>query len=78
VLDLTPRELDAYSDGVLRRKDSETILLYKHAHWTAAWINGEKPEELDKLLCMKRQRVEMTDEQMFEQVKKLNVVLGGE
>lgn len=78
VLDLTPREFDSYSDGAFKKKDSETALLYKHARWTAAWLSGEKPEQLDGLLYTKRQPIEMTDEQMFEHVKMLNVVLGGE
>jgi hypothetical protein len=78
VLDLTPREFDAYSDGVLKRRDSETILFYKHASWTAAWSSGKKPERLEGLLYTKRMPKDMTDDEMFAQVKALHAIYGGE
>lgn len=52
--------------------------MYRHAHWIAQWMNGKKPERLESMLYMNRQKREMTDEEMFERVKALHVMHGGE
>jgi hypothetical protein len=52
--------------------------MYRHAYWTALWMNGKRPEKVESLLYVKPKIKEMTDEEMFEQVKTINKMLGGE
>lgn len=48
------------------------------AMWAAQWFSKKKPEPLEKLLSRKPEKKTMTDEEMFQQVKLLHEMFGGE
>ena len=80
--ELTPYEIGivakAYQDRMKYEYEQSITMAYMTAYWTNQWQSKRKPLSLDKILNTKKEEKVMTDKQMFEQVKKLNKLFGGE
>lgn len=82
--EITPYELSLQVDGYSKRKkaDSEekVTLAYTNAMWTIQWLSSNKkdrPQPLEKILDIKKEKKVMSSEQMLAQVKQLNALFGG-
>jgi hypothetical protein len=77
--ELTPYEFSLIVNSYVKKKEEETdekiTLAYINALWTIQFLGKDKPK-LDDFLN-KKHRKEMTDEEMLNQIKLLNNVLGG-
>ncbi len=77
--ELTPYEFSLIVNSYVKKKEEETdekiTLAYINALWTIQFLGKDKPK-LDDFLNKKRKK-EMTDEEMLNQIKLLNNVLGG-
>lgn len=83
--EITPYELFLKIDAYLKRKTERTkeqiTLAYLNAMWTIQWLGKrhQRPRPLKEILAsIGKEKKEMTDEQMFEVVKALNSLFGGE
>lgn len=84
---MTPREFHIYVDGYSKRKELEIeeyktkfeleqeVLIYQ-AYLISRWV-WTKKIDIEKILKGKKKKA-MTNEQMLEQVKVLNMLFGGE
>lgn len=63
-----------------REEENLITAAYMAAHWAFRWHTKKPPEPLDKILGKenKPKKKVMSDEQMFQQVKMLNALMGGE
>jgi hypothetical protein len=70
-----------YNENKKQDYKDKLSLEYYNAMWTIQWLGkkSQQPEPLNKILdnLYKENKV-MTDDQMFEQVKMLNRMFGGE
>lgn len=81
--DMTLDELNLYARIYVDKQKQEfkdkVTLAYQNAMWTIQWLSKNKPEPLSKILDnLYKEKKEMTDEQMLQQVKMLNKLFGGE
>ena len=80
--ELTPYEfklkVEAYQDRIKDEYEEKMAVAYNQAYWTALWMNGKKPDVLDKILGHKKEPKQMTSDDLLAQVKALNAALGGE
>lgn len=78
--ELTPYEFSLVANAYDKRREEEAeerlILAYINAAWTIQFLGKKKPK-LDDVL-KKNHKKEMTDEEMLNQIKLLNNILGGE
>ena len=78
--DLTPYEFSLVVNAYAKRREEEAeeklTLAYINAAWTIQFLGKNKPK-LDDIL-KKNHKKEMTDEEMLNQIKLLNNILGGE
>lgn len=82
---MTPKELNIVARAYGKRKTDEfkekITLAYLNALWTIQWLGKkhQQPKPLKEILAtIGKERKVMTDEQMYERVKALNAMLGGE
>lgn len=83
--EITPRELNLVAEDYYEKQKNnfkeKLSLEYYNAMWTIQWLGKKHPkplnEILDDLYVEKENKKEMTDEQMLNQVKVLNVLFGG-
>lgn len=77
--ELTPYEFSLVVNSYAKRREEDTeeklTLAYINALWTIQFLGKNKPK-LDDIL-KKKSKKEMTDEEMLNQIKLLNNVLGG-
>jgi len=83
--ELTPYEfflkVDAYSKKKIEHTKEQITIAYLNALWTIQWLGKRHnhPRPLKEILdSIGKEKREMTDEEMFERVKALNVLFGGE
>lgn len=83
--EMTPYELNVYAGAYyekLKAEFKEKIALeYWNAKWTIQWLGKrhEQPAPLNKILDnLFREKKVMTDNEMFQRVKILNMIFGGE
>lgn len=78
--DLTPYEFSLVVNAYAKRREEEAeeklTLAYINSMWTIQFLGKNKPK-LDDIL-KKNHKKEMTDEEMLNQIKILNNILGGE
>lgn len=76
--ELTPAELEltikAYNENKKEKQEERLILTWLGA----AWQRSKKMPDIKKILNKTPTQKKMTDEEMLEQVKKINIALGGE
>lgn len=82
---MTPYELSVYAQTYSKKQQEEMkekiTLAYLNSMWTIQWLGKrhQQPKPLKEILkSIGREKKKMTDEQMFNQVKVLNAVFGGE
>lgn len=77
---VTPYEFSLMVNSYAKRREEEAeekiTLAYINAAWTVQFLGKNKPK-LDKILNKKKKKKEMTDEEMLNQVKLLNNLMGG-
>ena len=77
--ELTPYEFSLVVNSYVKRREEDAeeklTLAYINALWTIQFLGKKKPK-LDDIL-KKKHKKEMTDEEMLNQIKLLNNVLGG-
>lgn len=77
--ELTPFEFSLVVNSYFERKEAEAddklALAYINAAWTVQFLGNNKPK-LDDFI--KKNKKEMTDDEMLKQVMILNNMLGGE
>jgi hypothetical protein len=83
--EMTLDELNLYAEMYFDKQEKEfkqkLSLEYWNAMWTIQWLGrkSQHPRPLDEILdSLYKEKEMMTDEQMFEQVKALNKMFGGE
>ncbi|MFS8541240.1 MAG: hypothetical protein LOD89_04035 [Tissierellales bacterium] len=83
--EMTPYELNVYAKAYFENKKIEfkekLTLEYYNAMWTIQWLGkkSQHPQPLQKILdSIDKQTKVMTDIEMFNQVKILNKLFGGE
>lgn len=78
--ELTPYEFSLVVNAYAKRREEEAeeklTLAYINAAWTIQFLGKNKPK-LESVL-KKKSKKEMTDEEMLNQIKILNNILGGE
>lgn len=76
---MTPYEFSLMINSYAQRREEEAeekiTLEYINAAWTVQFLGKNKPK-LDKVI--KKKKKEMSNEEMLNQVKLLNNLLGGE
>lgn len=76
---MTPYEFSLMINSYAQRREEEAeekiTLEYLNAAWTVQFLGKNKPK-LDKVI--KKKKKEMSNEEMLNQVKLLNNLLGGE
>jgi hypothetical protein len=77
---MTPYELKIYSNAYHENKEAESkeklTLAYITSLWTSRWVWEKKVPGLDKILNNNTNK-QMEPQEVLEQVKKMNVSLGG-
>ncbi len=83
--EMTPYELNVYAKVYFEKQKNEfkekITLEYLNAMWTIQWLGkrSQHPQPLQKILdSIDKQTKVMTDIEMFNQVKILNKLFGGE
>ena len=83
--EITPYELslkiNAYSKRQTEQLKEKITLAYLNSLWTIQWLGKrhQHPRPLKEILAnIGKEKKTMTDEQMFEMVKVLNAMFGGE
>lgn len=84
--ELTPREFRLYAEGYFDeyefRQNEAISIAYMTALWTCQWTSTTQfkhaPDSLEKILGASTKQKEMTDDEMLNQVKALNAMMGGE
>jgi hypothetical protein len=74
--DITPFELNLLAKGYAKRKEAEQKESIYQAYLISRWV-WQKKIDIEKILEFKKEKKKMTDEEMLEQVKVLNRMLGG-
>ncbi|MDD4564769.1 MAG: hypothetical protein PHE79_04760 [Eubacteriales bacterium] len=74
---ITPYELNVAAKGFAKRKETEQKQSIYQAYLISRWV-WQKKINIKKILNADEKKEPMTDEQMLERVKALNVALGGE
>lgn len=76
---MTPYELSLYAkDYIEREKEKFEFEIYKTyltAAWTSRWVWQKRIPKFEDII--RKRNKKMTSEQMFQQVKVLNAILGG-
>lgn len=67
--------INSYAQRREEEAEEKITLAYINAAWTVQFLGKNKPK-LDKIL--KKKKKEMTDNEMLNQVKLLNNLMGGE
>ena len=82
---MTVYELNLVANNYFENKKQDykdkLSLEYYNAMWTIQWLGkkSQQPEPLNKILDnLYKEKEVMTDKQMFEKVKMLNKMFGGE
>lgn len=84
--DMTPHELNIYiqaykekiqyeNDKMQADYETAITIAYLQARWTIQWLGKNKPDPLHKILGIKPK--EQTPEEMLEEIKRLNMEMGG-
>ena len=79
---MTPGEFaiieEAYIEKQKQDEEDRITLAYMTALWAAQWFSKKPPKSLREILGRTKPKKQMTDEQIFNVVKALNLALGGE
>lgn len=79
---MTPYEfgliIEAYAERKKEEQEDKIALAYMTARWTAQWFSKRKPKPLNEIISIKKEKKQMTDDQMLETAKALNKLFGGE
>lgn len=72
--------ISSYSERKKEEFKEKITLEYMNAQWCASYFGKKGPESLQKILDKidNKPKKSMTDEQMLETVKMLNLMFGGE
>lgn len=76
-LKLTPRVLNIYLNAYAENREIKQKENIYQAYLVSRFV-WKKKIDIKKMLSIKKEKKVMTDEQMFNQVKVLNAVFGGE
>jgi len=74
---MTPYELSLTAKGYQQRKEMEQKESTYQAYLISRWV-WQKRIDIEKILKHEEKKKEMTDEEMLQQVMKLNAMFGGE
>lgn len=74
---MTPHQLNMIIDEVYKTKEKEEKQLIRQAYLISRWVWAKKVN-IDEILGEKKVSKVMTDDEMFQQVKVLNAMFGGE
>lgn len=78
---MTPYELSLYAKDYIEQEkeklEFEVYKAYLTAAWVSRWVWQKRIPKFEDII-KKSHRNKMTPEQMFQQVKILNVIFGGE
>lgn len=78
---MTPRELawllDAYGENAEEQARMTRTKIYSLASAVRTMIWAKHPPSYERMFPEDRRKKEMTDEEMFEQVRALNALFGG-
>lgn len=74
---MTPHQLNMIIDEVYKIKEKEEKQLIRQAYLISRWVWAKKVN-IDEILGEKKVSKVMTDDEMFQQVKVLNAMFGGE
>ena len=69
--------LDAYSKNKEESEKERITIAYIQAMWTIQWLGKQKPKSLQSILGEKKSKP-MTDEELLNKAKTINLALGGE
>ena len=73
---MSPREFFIYEKGHLERIQLEQKQQIHQSYLISRWV-WQKKIDIEKILGMKEEKKEMTDDQMLNQVMVLNSLFGG-
>lgn len=74
---MTPHQLNMIIDEVYKTKEKEEKQLIRQAYLISRWVWAKKIN-IEEILGEKKVNKVMTDDEMFQQVKVLNAMFGGE
>jgi len=74
---MTPAELNVYAEAYVENKENEQRENIYQAYLISRWV-WQKKIDIKKYLNAPKNKKQMSDEQMLNQVKMLNAVFGGE
>lgn len=78
---MTPYQLNLvakdYTEKQVEESEEELIKIYLTAMWTSRWVWAKKIPSLQEIMKKIEPNKPKTDEQMLEEVKKLNAMFGG-
>lgn len=74
---MTPRELSVMADGYVRRQEIHRKESIYQAYLISRWV-WQKKVDIKKILGDNKSKRHMTDDEMYEQAKRLNAMFGGE
>lgn len=76
---MTPYELSLYAKDYIEREkekfEFEVYKAYLTAAWVSRWVWQKRIPKFEDII--RKRNKKMTSEQMFQQVKVLNAILGG-
>jgi hypothetical protein len=73
---MTPAELNVYAEAYVENKENEQRENIYQAYLISRWV-WQKKIDIKKYLNAPKNKKQMSDEQMLNQVKMLNTVFGG-
>ena len=73
---MTPAELNVYAEAYVENKENEQRENIYQAYLISRWV-WQKKINIKKYLNAPKNKKQMSDEQMLNQVKMLNTVFGG-
>ena len=73
---MTPAELNVYAEAYVENKENEQRENIYQAYLISRWV-WQKKIDIKKYLNAPKNKKQMSDEQMLNQVKMLNAVFGG-
>lgn len=75
--DMTPYQLNMIIEETEKMKEKEEKNLIQQAYLISRWVWAKKIN-IEEILGEKKEKKAMTDDEMLQQVKVLNVMFGGE
>lgn len=80
--EMTPYQLNLVIQNYAEREKEKFELklfeIYLTSAWISRWVWAKRIPKFDSIMDRLQPKKHMTDEQMLEQVKALNIIFGGE